>query len=339
MDPLAILSKALLVLVLWTTGLGLGMGYTVREVLAPLHRVRMVALAVIVNVAIVPVLVWAATRLLDVDSAYTTGILLAAFSMAAPSSLKMVQMARGNVPFAIALVVLLSVLNVVTIPFWASLLLPGNVTVDPGAILRTLLFNVLLPLAIGMFVCGRWPVHARQWVPEMNRASGYSLASMVVLSVVTNYDTLLHLLGSRALLATLLSLAVSLAIGFAVGGRDPGLRRASAIVTSQRAVGPALLISAQSFPGDGRVAAGVVALGAMSMIVTPVMALEWGKRVKLPDDAGDHPDASASPVEAYAPAPHRRPSSAARGLAPGDAVVVRRNPAPGAQSPPDGLGG
>ena len=102
------ITSAFLVILLWATSLSLGMQFTLLQILAPFKRMRLVGMAVALNLIVVPVIGWGLTRALSIDPRYATGILLVAFASAAPASLKFAQIGRGDVPLAVSLVVLLS---------------------------------------------------------------------------------------------------------------------------------------------------------------------------------------------------------------------------------------
>src|SRR5262249_35095833 len=131
MAVLEILNSVFLVIMLWATSLGLGMQFTLQEILAPLKRVRLMALSVLLNGLVVPLIAWALTKALPVSPGYAAGILLVGFASAAPASLKLAQIGRGDLPYAVSLVVLLSVLNIAAIPLWAALLMPRGVRINP----------------------------------------------------------------------------------------------------------------------------------------------------------------------------------------------------------------
>ena len=83
---------------------------------------------------------------------YATGLLLVGVASAGPLGIKAAQLARADLPYAIALVVVLEAANVVAIPVWVALLLPPGVQVPMWPVVRTLLLLVLAPLAVGMAV-------------------------------------------------------------------------------------------------------------------------------------------------------------------------------------------
>jgi BASS family bile acid:Na+ symporter len=275
---LHVLNSIFLVITLWATALGLGMHFSLAQILAPLQRRRLMSVAVLLNVAVVPVVAWALTNAFRIDPGYSTGILLIAFASAAPAALKLAQIERGDVAYAVSLVVLLSVLNIAAIPLWSALLLPGDVRIDPVEVATTLLVNILLPLGIGLLVKSRYLEQAQDWAPKLNTLSTLALVIVIVSSIVVDFTTILALFGSAAILAGILLVLMAFLLGYFSGGSDPPSRRVTATVTSCRAAGPALLIATESFPMDPKVTAGVIAVGLIASLLPAIVAMEWGRR-------------------------------------------------------------
>jgi len=271
------INSAFLVIMLWATSLGLGMQFTLLQILAPFKRVRLVAMAVALNLIVVPIIGWGLTKVVSIDPGYATGILLVAFASAAPASLKFAQIGRGDVPLAVSLVVLLSVLNIAAIPLWSAVLMPSHVSIKPLDVASTLLLNVLLPLCIGLAIKARYEHEAAEWAPSMTRLSTLALVFVIASSVVVDFTTLLTLIGSFAILTGLVLVLIGLLMGYVLGGSDQPSRRVTSTVTGSRAVGPALLIATQSFPTDPKATAGVVAVGLIALLVPAIVAMEWAR--------------------------------------------------------------
>ncbi|HLG75648.1 MAG TPA: bile acid:sodium symporter [Ktedonobacteraceae bacterium] len=281
MAVLHIINSAFLVIMLWATSLGLGMQFTLQQILAPFKCIGLMSIAVVLNVVVVPLIGWGLTRAFSINQGYAIGIMLVAFASAAPASLKLAQIERGNVPYAVSLVVLLSLLNIVAIPFWSALLMPSGVNINPLQVASTLLINVLLPLAIGLFIHARYEEQAREWAPPLNKLSTLALLIVIVSSIVVDFSTLLTLIGSFAILAGILLVLIAFVLGYFLGGSDQASRRVTGTVTGSRAVGPALLIATQSFPTDPQVTAGVIAVGLIGSLLPAIVAMEWGKRSSM----------------------------------------------------------
>ena len=81
-------------------------------------------------------------------------MLLLGAAAGAPFLPKLAEIARGNLAFAVGMMVLLMVASVGYLPLVLPLLLP-EVSVDPAKIARSLVLLMLLPLGIGLAVNAR----------------------------------------------------------------------------------------------------------------------------------------------------------------------------------------
>src|SRR5215813_2031491 len=217
------INSAFLVIMLWATSLGLGMQFTLLQILAPFKRMRLVAMAVALNLIVVPIIGWGLTKVVSIDPGYATGILLVAFASAAPASLKCAQIGRGDVPLAVSLVVLLSVLNIAAIPLWSAFLMPSHVSIKPLEVVSTLLVNVLLPLGIGLVIKARYEHEAGESAPAMTRLSTLALVIVIASSIAVDFTTLVALIGSFAILAGFVLVLIGLLLGYVLGGYDQPL--------------------------------------------------------------------------------------------------------------------
>jgi predicted Na+-dependent transporter len=65
------------------TVLSLGMTFTVRELVAPLHRVVLVAAMLVLNAVVIPAVAWGIAEFLPMSSKYVPGLVLATLGAAA----------------------------------------------------------------------------------------------------------------------------------------------------------------------------------------------------------------------------------------------------------------
>jgi bile acid:Na+ symporter, BASS family len=77
--------------------------------------------------------------------------------------------------------------------------------------------------------------------------SNVTLVPMVVLLATANIDKILHVFGTRGILAGFLLIALGLAIGWMLGGPGIDTRRALALATGQRNIAAALVVATESF--------------------------------------------------------------------------------------------
>jgi bile acid:Na+ symporter, BASS family len=127
--PLAMLSFVV------SSMLAMGAGLTVAQIIEPLRDVRLVVLALLANFVVMPLGAFALGKMLQLDEPLGIGLLLLGCAAGAPFLPKLVQLAKGNLAFAVGAMVLLMVVTVGYLPVVLPLLLPG-VTVDSWKIAR-----------------------------------------------------------------------------------------------------------------------------------------------------------------------------------------------------------
>ena len=274
---------AMLVFVL-SSMLAMGLGLTVGEIVAPLRNARLVVLSLLVNFVLMPLAATGLATLLRLDEPLGVGLLLLGLAAGAPFLPKLAQIARGNLAFAVGLMVLLMVVTVGFLPLVLPLLLPG-VTVNPAQIARSLFLLMLLPLAGALVVRARFAEVAARTKPVLDRLSNLSLILLVLLITVANVNNVLAVFGTRGILAGLLFIAIGFVLGWFLGGPDINTRRVLALGTAQRNIAAALVVGSQSFT-DPKVVVMVVVVAIVSLLV--LMPLSR-KLAKYKSDKAENP--------------------------------------------------
>lgn len=255
----------------------LGLSLTFKQIGEPLANVRLVVVALLLNFVVAPAAAWASAELLGLDDSLTLGLLLLGTAAGAPFLPKLAQLAKGDVPYSVGLMVLLMVVTVAYIPLVLVPLVDG-VEVAAWDIARPLLLGMLLPLAIALLVRARYEESAKL-APHLNQISTVALAITLVIALVLGLPQLIDAFGTGAFLAVLLFMAVCLAAGFFLGGSTRGQRWVTAFGTTQRNVSAALLIATTNFADQAEVLILVLVGAVMMMVVLLPLAAEVGKRV------------------------------------------------------------
>src|SRR5262249_49633277 len=183
------------VLLVVSSMLAVGLALTVRQILAPLRNFRLVSLALLTNFVLMPLGAFAIARLLWLDEPLGVALLLLVTAAGAPILPLLARICKGNLAFAVGLMVLLMVVTVAYMPLVLPLLLEG-VSVDPLKIARSLVFLMLVPLAIGLVVKARLSGAAAKMQSLLNKLSTLSLALLITLLLITNMQNVLNLFGT-----------------------------------------------------------------------------------------------------------------------------------------------
>jgi bile acid:Na+ symporter, BASS family len=241
MTSWALIAKLALVAFVVSSMLATGAGLTVAEIVGPLRNPRLILRALLANFVLVPLAALLLARGLRIEQGLAVGLLLVGCSAGDPVLLKLAQMARGNLAFAVGLMALQLIVTIVYLPLVLPKLVPG-VTVDPWKIAKPLLVMMLLPLVLGLILKARHGSVAGRVKSVLEVVSNVSLVLFGVLFLILNFDKLGSLFGTRGILAALLFTPLSFGIGWLLGGRAKDIARVMSVGTAWRNMSAALVV-------------------------------------------------------------------------------------------------
>jgi len=273
-----ILGVSLLVFVI-TSMLAMGLSLSMAQIFAPLKNGRLVLVAIVVNFVVVPLLAWGLAGLLGLSDGLTIGLILMGTAAGAPFLPKLGEVAKGNIAFSVGLMVMLMVITVLYMPIVLPLAIEG-VEVDAWEIASSLIFLMLLPLAIGLVVRSLWEDLAIRLQPTMGTISSVSIALLVVSGIIANWSSIVGIIGTGGLGAILVFLVVSFLVGFAGGGSDPGIKSVLGLGTAQRNISAAFVVALQNFADNPDVITMVIVGAMIGLVILMPLAAQLGKRQK-----------------------------------------------------------
>jgi BASS family bile acid:Na+ symporter len=244
----------------------------------PFHRV---VLALVANYLLVPAATVGLLFLFQPAAMVSAGFLIVAVCPGAPLSPPATTIARGNVAWAIGIMVILAGLSAFLSPALLSVLLtkiaPGsNLHVDFLAIVRTLMVAQLLPLALGLGIHHGAPKLTEKLVKPFSLVANVLLLILIGMILATQFETLAAI-RLRGWLGMGLLFFASLGIGWVCAGTDVAIRKALALTTVARNAAVGLAIVNSNFANTPAVTA-VVAYSLFSIIGAFGFALLLGKR-------------------------------------------------------------
>ncbi len=276
----AILQVSLLVFVV-SSMLAMGLSLTVSQIVAPLRNARLVVVALVLNFIAVPLIAVGIDALLSLDDGLYIGLILMATAAGAPFLPKLGEAAKGNIAFSVGLMVLLMVVTVVYMPVVVPLLISG-VEIDPWDIASSLIFLMLLPLGIGLFMKWRYQKAADGLQPAMAQTSTVAIAILLVTGVIVNFTAILDIIGTGGFIAILLFLVGAFILGYFGAGKDAGVRSVLGLGTAQRNLSAAMVVAGQNFASDPDVLTFIIVAGIVGLLVLMPLAGELGRRSERP---------------------------------------------------------
>jgi BASS family bile acid:Na+ symporter len=269
-----------LVFVLGTV-VSMGLNLTIAQITGPLRNVRFVIIALLANFVVPPILALILIRVFNLDESLAVGLLLVSLAAGAPALPKTAEFAKVDTAAATGLM----------LPIALPLLLTG-ISVTFWDIAAGLVYLILIPLAVSLFVRARYPEAAASALPHFAQASNLSLLILLVLMVVLNFSDVVGLLGSGGLLASLILVILTVVGGYLLGSLGKAGSWLQALGAGQRNIAAAMVVATMNFGNDEVVM--VVVYSLIVMVVLIPLALELGKRAKAAGGEGETESASAT---------------------------------------------
>ena len=260
-----------------TSMLSMGLNLTMGQIIEPLRSIRVVILALVANFILVPLLAYVILLIIPLEQGLAIGLMIMATAAGAPFLPKLAQAAKGNMAFSVGLMTLLMVVTILYMPLVLPLLLQG-VEVDALAIAQSLLFTMLIPLAIGLFIKARYESTADSLQPHMAQTSTVAIVLLMVTGLILNFSAIVGVIGTGAILAILIFLIVALIIGYLLGGPAANTRSVLGLGTAQRNLSAALIVAGQNFADDPDVMVMILVAGLVGLVLLMVIGGELGRR-------------------------------------------------------------
>jgi predicted Na+-dependent transporter len=286
---LTALFDAGIVISIVATVLSLGMTYTVGQLVAPLHRVVLVIVMVVLNAGAIPAVAWGIAEITPMDSKYVPGLVLATLGAGSAAGLKAAQLAkRADLPLAVSVVVVLQLVNIVAVPLWAGQVVTGA-SISAWSIIQSLLLVVLLPLVVGLIIRARYADHAKDWRAELVKVANLALVVALATGISANWSTIVSMFGSwvivTAIIIIVLAGALGLLPGLLLGGRSAEVRTTTGMVSVFRFASLGLIIIGAQLHGNPVYLGPALTFALVDFIVPLALAVEIGHRTGTPEPA------------------------------------------------------
>jgi BASS family bile acid:Na+ symporter len=269
----------------------MGLSLTIKQITGPLRDARFVIIALLANFVVPPILAFILIQIFSLDESLAVGLMLVSLAAGAPALPKTAVFAKVDTAAATGLMVLLVVVTIIVMPIALPLLLTG-ISVTFWDIAAGLVYLILIPLAISLFVRARYPEAAASALPHFAQASNLSLLILLVLMVVLNFSDVVGLLGSGGLLASLILVILTVVGGYLLGKLGKADGWLQALGAGQRNIAAAMVVATMNFGNDEVVM--VVVYSLIVMVILIPLALELGKRRAAAEEA--ETDADPTPA-------------------------------------------
>ena len=262
-----------------TSMLQMGFSLTIQQIIEPLKNYKLVVGALLANFLVVPLIGYLVILIIPLETDLVIGLALLAASAGAPFLPKLAQIAKGDQAFSVGLMVLLMGITVIYVPLVLPLLLE-EISINPLSIAISLIILMIIPLTFALFTRSRYKTIADSLRPYMSQASSIFLILLVFLMLVVNWEYLIDIIGTGAIIALLIFTLGCFAVGYLFAGKDKTKRSVMGFGTAQRNISAALIVATQNFSAQPDVLIMLLTGGLVTFIILLPIAGELGRRGK-----------------------------------------------------------
>jgi len=272
----AIFNAGLIVFLL-TLVTSLGMTFSVKQILEPVRRVWLLAGVVVLNSGVAPLVAVGICHLFPLSGQARAGLEIVMIAAGGPACLKSCELAkRADLAMAVSFTIVLQLVNIVVVPLWAKGIVTGA-TVNPWSIVGDLLLLVLAPLVVGLVLRARYPEHRDGWKAGLEKTSNIALWIAIAAGVAVNWKSIVSVLGSWVLLASVLIIVAYAVLGWAIAFRNQQTAITSSNIAAMRFTPIGLLVISTVLHNQGAYLTPALVAGFMDTVVPFVIAAEIGR--------------------------------------------------------------
>ncbi len=241
---------------------GMGLTLNLQDFKIVFSRPKDVIIGCLAQFTVMPLLAWGLSRLFSLDEALALGVILVGCCPGGTASNVITYLAKGDLALSVGMTGVSTLLAPFLTPLLTWAWAGKSVNVDVVGMLLSILWVVILPIAIGLIVKWIWPRFTEKATDYLPAFSSIAIALIVAIIISANADKLLagglliivvvmlHNicgLGLGYLIGCLLGLSVSKkrAISIEVGMQNSGL--ASSLATIHFAAYPLATIPGAIF--------------------------------------------------------------------------------------------
>ncbi len=274
-ETIEVLFNAVMFIFVAASMITLGLGLTVSQIIEPFKNIKMVILSAIANFVIVPLFAFGLVWVFPVSEGVRIGIILLSIGGGAPFIPKIVETAKGNIAGAVGLMLLLLIVTMFFMPIVVPLIFPGA-SVSSWDIAKLLLFSMLIPLVLALFVKARFSDIAKRIQPFFAKLTNVTV--LVLLIIVMYLYTKVIVSNLSVLPIILLFFLGAFGIGYFTGGKNRSARIILSVGTGLRNPPVAMLVAIQNFSTERMAAITPLLAATIGLLILLLLAVKVGKK-------------------------------------------------------------
>ncbi len=282
MDTITALFNIVLVVFIVATMLSAGFNTTIEQLTTVFKRWQLVVAVVLFGFVVRPLVGWGTGEVFSLATPLFIAMVLLWSCPGAPFGTKLVMTAKADVQSGAVLQVAMAAIGSITFAPTANAIISAadlgdDISLPVADLVRTVAVLQLVPFAVGLLL-RRWAEEqALEWDVIATKAAGFTFNLVLVGALLGSWETIVDLVGSRVLLATIVAAAIMVAIGYFVSVGDTGTRRATALIQPCSNSGPAFAAVGIAFDNDPEILGAITAILVLQIVVGLVTASFWAK--------------------------------------------------------------
>lgn len=195
---------------------GMGLTLNARDLKIVFARPKDILLGCVAQFTMMPLLAWGLTKFFALDEALALGVILVGCCPGGTSSNVITYLSKGDLPLSVGMTAVSTLLAPIITPLLVLLLAGKSIEVNVAGMFLSILWVVILPIALGLLVKKIWPgisAWAADYLPAL---SSLAIATIVLTVVSANAANLLAG-GMLILLVVMLHNICGYALGYGLG--------------------------------------------------------------------------------------------------------------------------
>ena len=230
-DQLNILRPQVINYLLGVIMFGMGLTLKLEDFKVVFSRPKDVIIGCLAQFTIMPLLAWLLVRLFSLDEALALGVVLVGCCPGGTASNVIAYLAKGDLALSVGMTGVSTLFAPLLTPLLTWLLAGKSVDVNVLSMFLSILYVVILPIVVGLFVKWLWPRFTEKSVAYLPAISSLAIAFIVMIIVAANAQKLL--VGGFAIVAVvMLHNLCGLGIGYLIASLlrlSPSKRKAISI--------------------------------------------------------------------------------------------------------------
>ena len=195
---------------------GMGLTLNLQDFKIVFSRPKDVIIGCLTQFTVMPLLAWGLSRLFSLDEALALGVILVGCCPGGTASNVITYLAKGDLALSVGMTGVSTLLAPFLTPLLTWALAGKSVNVDVVGMLLSILWVVILPIAIGLIVKWIWPKFTEKATDYLPAFSSIAIALIVAIIISANADKLLAG-GLLIIVVVMLHNICGLGLGYLIG--------------------------------------------------------------------------------------------------------------------------